>query len=203
MEIIGLIGLAQCGKTTLAKEIGRIAFERGMSPKMMSFAGSLKAGAKAVGADKEEKPELYRLFCQEVGKKMRDPNYCPPYSGPDYWVNRTKEDLGHPSTNDSSVVHIFDDVRYDNEVSMLRDMGAVLIYVDRGGQLPDPEAQYRKHESELMAYRMRDVFERHKAGVDWYASSIGTMGEYLIRVRPHIPVWLGLEANNIPKGDPE
>lgn len=199
MEIIGITGLAQCGKTTLSKEISRIAYERGMTPRMMSFAGSLKRGAKEVGAGKELRPELYRLFCQEVGSKMRDPNYCPPHTGPNYWVDRTREELALLDRGCEQFVLIFDDVRYENEVNLLRELGATLLYVDRGEHLPEPDAKFRKHESELLAYKLRDVFERHKLGVDYYVSSVGAMDDYLCRVRPHIPVWLGLEALNIPK----
>lgn len=215
MQIIAAAGLAQCGKTTLAKEISRVAFERGMKPKMMSFAGALKTASASIGASKEEQPALYRKFCQQVGGMMRDPEYVPGVTGPDYWVNLTATEIKKMAEAEGRVIGshrppyvggtfhetvlIFDDVRFGNEVDTLRRMGAVMIYVDRETELPDPNAKFREDVSEKMAYDMKADGDLRMANFAYTVNSTGDMESYLTRVRPFIPVWLGLEVLGIPK----
>lgn len=206
MQVIGFIGLAQSGKTVLAKEVARIAFDNGLTPKVMSFAGSLKRAAVECGADKEKQPELYRKFCQEVGNNMRNPAYVPGVTGPDYWVQRTGEEM--KKYHSQSMVLIFDDVRYDNEVRLLTSVGAEIVYVDRGEELPNPTAEFRKHESEKLAYdlQIRGVARQHDITRDpmytpeWYVNSGGSMEDYLDRCRPYIKMWLGLTAKPTKEG---
>lgn len=201
MQVIGFVGLAQSGKTVLAKEVARVAYENGLTPKVMSFAGSLKRAAKECGADKETRPALYRKFCQEVGNKMRDPDYVPGVTGPDYWVQRTKDEIA--KYRGESLVLIFDDVRYQNEVMLLADLGAEIIYVDRGLELPDPEAEFRNHDSEKMAYEWKGLNSIIQLNTEaysttrfpaWYIDSTGVMEDYLDRCKPYIKMWLGLTA---------
>lgn len=215
MQVIAMAGLAQCGKTTLAKDIARIAFERGMKPKMMSFAGALKRASAEIGATKEEQPALYRKFCQQVGGMMRDPAYIPGVTGPDYWVNLTTAECRKVAESEGRVlggsrppyvggtfhenVLIFDDVRFMNELETLRKMGAITIYVDRETELPDPSAKFREDVSEKMAYDMKADGDLRQANFNYTVSSTGNMATYLTRVRPFIPVWLGLEVLGIPK----
>lgn len=209
MQIVAMAGLAQCGKTTLAKEIARVSFERGMKPKMMSFAGALKQGAADVGADKESNPDLYRKFCQDTGENFRDPEYVPGVTGPDYWVNLTAKAVKQHAEADAIVLNphvqshetvlIFDDVRFENEIEILRKMGAVAIYVDRETELPDPSAKFRTHNSEKMAYALKADGDLRQRLFNYTVSSTGSMVEYLLRVRPFIPVWLGLEVLGIPE----
>jgi hypothetical protein len=205
MQVIAIAGLAKCGKTTLADEIARIAYEKGMVPRRMSFAGSLKRAAEDIGASKALQPDLYRKFCQEVGKNMRDPTYCPGVTGPNWWVDRTREELnliaateGYTKSQGGEVVVIFDDVRFPNELNMLRAMGAVRLYVDREQELPDPTGEWRNHDSEKMAYDMRLNAEQRLANFNFHVISSGPLEDYLIRVRPFIPVWLGLENVYVP-----
>lgn len=203
MQVIGFIGLAQSGKTVLAKEVARVAYENGLTPKVMSFAGALKRAAAEIGASKEKSPELYRKFCQEVGNNMRNPNYVPGVTGPDYWVQRTAEEM--KKFQSQSMVLIFDDVRYNNEVALLIKMGAEIVYVDRGAELPNPDAAFRKHESEKLAYdlQVRGAIRQHDISRDplyiaeWYVNSSGPMEDYFDRCRPYIKMWLGLTAKPV------
>lgn len=214
MQIIAIAGLAQCGKTTLANEIARIAFERGMNPKMMSFAEGLKTAAAAVGASKETQPELYRKFCQEVGGKFRDPDYVPGVTNPDWWVNLTAARIDAIAEEEGRMLNdhrppyaggtfhervlIFDDVRYPNELAMLKRRGAVLIYLDRELELPDPTAKWRQDVSERMAYHFKEDGEDRTRTFNYTVSSVGTKEAFLARCRPFIPVWLGLEVLGLP-----
>jgi hypothetical protein len=207
MQIIALAGLAQCGKTTLSDEISRIAFENKMTPKRLSFAGALKRAAAEVGAPKDTQPDLYRRVCQDLGKNMRDPSYVPGVTNPNWWVDLTKRELEALARKDRELhttglrgetVVIFDDVRFMNELSMLKGMGATAIYIDRGTELPDPNAPFRGHESEAMAYDMQRDEELRRQHFQWTVNSTGSMEEYKIRVRPFIPVWLGIEPMALP-----
>lgn len=201
MQIIGIAGLAQCGKSTLAKDIARVAYELKMRPIMMSFAGALKSAAGEVGASKTENPELYRLFCQEVGSKFRDPAYVPGVTGPDYWVNLTRRSIAKLADSGaaSEIAIIFDDVRFLNEVQTIKSMGGVMIYVDRETELPDVNADFRKHESERLAYELKADGNLRQSLMDYTVCSTGSMDLYLTRVAPFIPVWLGRALLGIPK----
>lgn len=196
MQIVAFAGLAQCGKTTLANEVSRIAYESNLVPVKVSFAGALKRAASYIGADKETQPELYRKFCQQVGGFMRDPNYVPGVTGPDYWVTLTKNMLRQLMQKDNAekAVYIFDDVRFLNEVEMLKSLDATMVYVDRETELPDPAAAFRTDISEKMAYDIKADGDLRQRYFDFVVSSTGSADEFLARIRPFIPVWLGLAA---------
>jgi hypothetical protein len=72
-----------------------------------------------------------RKIMQIVGSAIRD--LC----GPDFWVRSLAEDMRSEMSDvrafegTSNVVHIFDDVRFQNEADWLRANGALLIRIDR------------------------------------------------------------------------
>lgn len=227
MQIIGLSGLARSGKSVLAKEIARIAYERAMKPRMMSVATPLREAAARIGVTKEANEPAYRKLLQVLGTDMmRNPDFIPGFTGPDYWVNLTRKRLdqlvvdeekqaasirakrqaeakySHQYSDGSyyfseylaeSVV-IFDDVRFMNEVEMIRALGGTMIYVDRAEDLPNPNAEYRKHESERLAWDMKGDVEKRMSLYQYTVDSSGSMDEYMERARPFIPVWLGLST---------
>lgn len=208
MQVIALAGLAQCGKSTLAGWIAEGAYNLGLTPRKLSFAGSLKRAAVAVGADKKSNPELYRKFCQVVGGSFRDLDYVPGVTGPDYWVDLVRQELAQLQSDDDErigtekyreLVVIFDDARYMNELGMLRDWEATTIYVDRGDELPDPEAPFRKDISEKLAYDLETDFSMREELFQYTVTSDGTMDEYKARVQPFIPVWAGAATIKLPK----
>lgn len=220
MQIIAMAGLAQCGKTTLANKIAQVAYESGMLPKMMSFAGSLKRAAKEIGADKTLRPQLYRKFCQQVGGLLRDPEYVKGVTGPDYWVNLTMTEIKAYAAEETKrleasnnpdfaagrlpaqpfreTVLIFDDVRFQNELDMLKKVGAVTIYVDRETELPEPNADFRKDVSEKLAYDMKADGDLRSRNFNYTVASVGSIDAFLTRVGPFIPVWLGLADLGLP-----
>jgi len=149
MRIIAFGGLAQAGKTTAAELLARAAFDAGYSPVFERFAGPLKDASNMLGADKESRPDLYRKFCQYVGGNFRDPEFSPPHTGPDYWVElagrRFRElEKGELADRDHDHWHetlvIVDDVRYQNEIDLIRKWGGTLVFIDGWRRLGLPES---------------------------------------------------------------
>lgn len=165
MQIVAFAGLAQSGKTTTANILAKWLYENNYAnPAIRSFAGPLKWASTALGASKEDRPELYRKFCQFVGTELRNPDYCPPYTGPNYWLDLMKDEVGRLMDAERKrldeggleTVLIIDDVRFDNEVQLVKEMGGTTVFVNavsRGVCPPqegvDPE--WRFHDSEMLA----------------------------------------------------
>jgi hypothetical protein len=202
MQVVAVAGLAQAGKSLLGEWIAKSAYENGMIPKRLSFAGALKTAAAAIGADKTSNPDLYRKFCQDVGNACRTESYVPGITGPDYWVNLTKSILGDMLKAEQKAIQgggefketvvIFDDVRFMNELGMLREWDATTIFVDRGTDLPTPDAPFRKHVSEALAYQFLNDAELLAENFKYLVSSAGSTEEYRTRVGPYLPVWAGV-----------
>ncbi len=191
MQVIGIGGLAQAGKTTVAHMLADCIAERKLGkPVMAHFAGPLKRASEAIGADKSSNPELYRKFCQEVGNNMRDPDYVPGVTGPDYWVNLCRSTLQHHAnleadqyrnekycdlplwriSNDKYTpwgehVVILDDVRYPNEVSLVRQYGGILLFIDAYKRLDLDDPIY-DHPSEQLAKDWYSGKDEHEV-FDW------------------------------------
>jgi hypothetical protein len=162
MRIFQISGKGRVGKTTVAQEIQKKAFEAGFIPVILPFADSLKKAALELGYSKESNPEEYRKFCQELGagKRKEDPNY---------WINKTFESIQNYMLKevDNQVedkefweyVIIQDDVRYMNEIALGRELAAIQIFIDSGGRtLPEHDAEWRNHESEELANKVEESF---------------------------------------------
>ena len=156
--IIGLIGPAGVGKTTLAKAFNKYGFVT------QSFATPLKHVAQYIydlsdeqvwGGDKEVVDDRYgltpRYILQRLGTEV-----CRGVH-PDTWVmwaERMVEGEGRAGrfVEDKRV---FDDVRFENEVLAVRRMGGVLVELGR----EDVEYDSASHSSEsgvlLADYRVK------------------------------------------------
>jgi len=154
MQIVALTGQARSGKTYVAQELAKIAFNKGLLPVFVSFAGALKREAAELGYDKDTLPDKYRTYCQDRGAEMR-------IEDPDYWVKETakeivtiaqaeKESIKNNDKHWERVV-LIDDVRYLNEIALIAKMDGVFIHVYAGSRLPDPEGEWRQHESESLS----------------------------------------------------
>ena len=77
--MILIAGQAGVGKTTLAKLIAEEVFELGQIPVLLSFAAPLKEEAARKGYSKEDNPDKYREYCQDIGGARRKED-------PDYWI---------------------------------------------------------------------------------------------------------------------
>jgi hypothetical protein len=155
VKVIGIGGLAQAGKSTAAAAIAAEMFNRNWTPVMERFAGPLKDASKLVGFEKGTKYESqYRQFCQVVGSMARDLD-------PDWWVKRMQrrlDDIVDAEASDANSRHpwhervvLIDDVRYENEVKLIRQYGGKMLFVCAALRLGDMDAPWRQHASEALA----------------------------------------------------
>jgi hypothetical protein len=131
LKIIGFCGSATAGKTTAAN-----ALVEALGYHKLSFAAPLRAMLRALGVTDEQMSagknapipwlggktprELMQTIGTEWGRKMV--SEC-------IWLDATSRIiLGLPSDVPGVV---FDDVRFDNEAKMLRDLGGVIIRIER------------------------------------------------------------------------
>lgn len=166
MQLIVIAGQAGVGKTTMAHYIAKNAFELGLLPKIMSFAGPLKEEAANKGYDKETHPKEYREYCQTMGLLRRQED-------PDYWVHKFEDQLEELSIQETKDLRagksfwercvIVDDCRYLNEVNMGRKWNARLIFMSYGErEVKDPDGEWRNHESEELANRVASGDEEYR-----------------------------------------
>lgn len=128
MHIIGIAGPAQSGKSTLAGEFRRLIEFRGLPFHEKPFAGPLKAMLAAAGVDISEQgknvPDARfgatpRVLMQTLGTEWgRSLN-------PDCWLNVWRSQLPH----DGWV--LVPDVRFDNEAEIIRELGGIVIHIQR------------------------------------------------------------------------
>lgn len=150
--VIGLIGLAQAGKTTLARHLyERTEFEG--KARVYSFADPIRRAINTLGVHKAVNPALYRELAQQVGEIVRE-------SDPDHFVNEARAGLRSDEMRQFTV--IFDDVRFENEVTMLRQLAfdtnrrCLIVLLDPLVRFPIDhfEAPMYQHVSEFMARKL-------------------------------------------------
>ena len=197
MQLIVLAGQARVGKTTLANIIAKSAFEFGMRPKLLSFAGPLKRLAAEKGYDKDKEPLKYREFCQEYGAMRREED-------PDHWIKEFEKELIIIQKKERRDIKnkerywercvIVDDCRYLNEVGLAMKFKASLIFMSYGDRpMPDEDESWRLHHSEEMA-RLIDSGEKDYKNIFTHVvindQSIAELEE---KVQDMIPLWCGIE----------
>lgn len=129
--LIGLAGFKRSGKDTVARALGRTGFVR------MAFADAVRQevfarypqAQQVADADKERPQDFLggrslRDLLIECGQGRREKD-------PDYWVNVLRESLDTHLREGRSVV--VSDVRMRNEIAMLREHQATLVWVTRPG----------------------------------------------------------------------
>jgi hypothetical protein len=155
MRVIAFAGQARSGKTTFARSFAAASFDAGATPTIRSFAGPLKRAAEEAGFAKDIAPESYRSFCQVEGAAKRAEN-------PDYWLDLFRAELGLIAAADAEhladtlesgldyheTVVLIDDMRYENEYELVKEIGGQNILVMRPNGLPEADAAWRDHESE-------------------------------------------------------
>ena len=155
-KLVGIVGLARSGKDSVANQL-RAHYD---FTHTALFAGPLKEAAMSafnlsrhevsgVDYDRESIHPFWGISVREILQKlgtecMRD------VFGADHWVRLMDKFL----TDYESLNVVITDVRFDNEVEMLRSHGATILGVVRtAGQPP-----VREHPSEEMAAnRMAEV----------------------------------------------
>jgi hypothetical protein len=152
MQVVGFAGPARVGKSSTTEALKLEATSKGWEVIVLPFAGPLKREAERQGFGKKTDPAGYRKFCQEHGAEMRAQDSS-------HWLNLWIEDLkdvrqGHFNNDKSEkpLLIIVDDVRYENELEMIDGSGGYTFFLTPGErELPEAAAEWRTHESEMMA----------------------------------------------------
>lgn len=159
MIVLGFSGKARTGKSTICHALFDAAEKAGWAVIPAPFAGPLKRemaskhGYEDVKKFKDEKPEEYRAACQAGGANARAED-------PDHWVNKWYEEfldiqkVEHGDDNEANLPFLLlvDDVRYENELEMLKKNNAFVFFVKHGSRdIEDPNGEWREHESETLS----------------------------------------------------
>ncbi len=118
--IIGVIGLATHGKSTVAERI------RGLLPRskvvVIPFAKGVKDEAQRLGWD-GRKDTKGRIILQQLGTEV-----CRNID-PDYWTKRWLQNAFKDGVNSDLI--ICDDLRFDNELKCIKDNSGYVIKIKR------------------------------------------------------------------------
>jgi len=154
MKIIALAGMGKSGKTTAAIAMAKALFDEGYTPILEHFAGPLKDASHSLGFVKDgEYNHLYRKFCQFVGETARE-------ESPEWWVNLMAERLDDIADQEASTIGadnwhervvLIDDIRYENELALVKKYSGKIVFVSAQSRLKDLDAEWRQHHSERLA----------------------------------------------------
>lgn len=130
--LIAFAGPMYSGKTTAAKVLEREGFQR------IRFAGPLKAMCLAFGLSRDqvdgglkEVPadmicgKTPRFFMQRLGTE-----FGRELIGDDLWLRAFRHRV---DTLPRDVPVVVDDARFPNEFAIIREMGGIVVYIDRDG----------------------------------------------------------------------
>lgn len=158
--IIAFTGPIGAGKTTASNQLEKEGFTR------IRFAGPLKAMCMAFGlsreqvdgALKETPSELIcgktpRFFMQRLGTE-----FGRNIIGDDLWLRAFRHQV---DTLPADVPVVVDDARFPNEFALVRQLGGIVVYIDRDGcqtgehasEQFDLEPDYRIYNSSLAVFR--------------------------------------------------
>jgi nucleoside-triphosphatase THEP1 len=198
MHTILIAGQAGVGKTTLAELIAEKVFELGLNPVLLSFAGPIKEEAKKKGYSKEEFPDKYRKYCQEMGAQMRtlDQNY---------WVNAMVESIEREEEKERDSMAsgkkfwercvIIDDCRYMNEVILGKEMGSTIIFLSSGSRELEAH-EWRDHESELFANDVENNKSEYKDLFTHIFINDKDIDALANKIEKMVPIWCCLSVDS-------
>jgi hypothetical protein len=142
-KLIGLTGKAGVGKTTLAEY-----FSDNEKFKIMSYATPLKEALSVMTGEDISLFTDHSLKEQEIKWIGRTPRQIMQLFGtdfvrdmihPDFWVLRMKQEL--LKSQDDIII---DDIRFDNEADLVRELGGLVIHMNRN----TPFSVFSNHKSE-------------------------------------------------------
>lgn len=206
MRIIAFNGIARGGKTTCAEFMEDWCNRHDMQPVRCSFADPMKKAAGFLGLSKDKNPDVYRSTLQRWGETRRDPSFRPGKTGPDYWVNRVRElivkqqfrerlnykcmDKANCCDMFKETVLIFDDLRYLNELELVKEFNGITVFVDGVVQVSDLLAKWRMHESEAMAMGVTLGIVDGDELFDYYLPNEGSLENLKYLIEQLAPAWL-------------
>tara|TARA_R110002012_G_scaffold12690_7_gene56128 strand:+ start:51 stop:719 length:669 start_codon:yes stop_codon:yes gene_type:complete len=196
MKTIMFSGKARVGKTHAANLIAELGFAAGLRPVFLPFAKPIKDEAKKAGFTKEDTPNEYRFFCQEMGEAKRKED-------PDHWINLWQTHFDEYLLKETKLLKddashwehliIVDDCRYLNEIALCKEMNAHLCFVSHGSRVvEDHYGDWREHESEQWAneverngqdYDVDHWIENHN-GIKTFNRMISEVFEQVNKVEP-------------------
>lgn len=138
--VIGLAGRAGSGKSYLASILAGGGYFR------HSFAAPLKAALIAMGMskkllnDKTTPSPFFNGKTSRYAMQTLGTEWGRNLIGPDFWVNAWGETLPKATRV------VCDDVRFPNEVEAIRQLGGLILWIDRPDNSPLPAV----HESETL-----------------------------------------------------
>jgi hypothetical protein len=140
--VIGIAGLARCGKDTLAAQI-RARFERMKVPCVhLSIAKPVKEDLDPLlkktfnisaftqnNTEKEFIRPLLVCYATDLGRKKDK----------DIWLKRIAPEI--ELNQKKSIISIISDVRFENEVKFIKDLGGIVIHITRSRNKPGSLAE--------------------------------------------------------------
>lgn len=167
--IIGLAGKIGAGKTTAAQYlVEKHGFER------IRFAGPLKNMMLALGLTSDEVDGILKEQpCDLLGGKT--PRFAMQTIGTEWgrdiideklWIRAWRRAV---ETTTHGAWIVVDDVRFPNETAIIRELGGVLIRVDRDGQAGEATA----HSSEALAFDC-DFVIKNDGTIDQFKQQVET-----------------------------
>ena len=187
MQIFAFLGPAQSGKTTAADALNEQLDKRGFYVERLSMAAPIKDGMRRVGITKEDKPEEYRDLAQRWGSGRRARNS-------DHYVSKAarkieriraieRKDYNKLDEQDmlscwDETAIVIDDIRYPNEVQLVKSLGATVLWMDAGERINFSEP-FRQHESEKLCNHLANDFDALGVFIKdiegWLLDSSGTV----------------------------
>jgi hypothetical protein len=162
MQIIGLIGKKQSGKDEFCKHLAKLTTVR-----RLAFGDALKrevASGCRVSVDyiNEHKP-AFRLILQGWGTDFRRGLF-----GEDYWVKQL------PPFNPYAL-NVVTDVRFENEVQLIKRSGGLLLRIERRGLSTD----LHPSETSVDDVEVDYIVENHGTLVEFYAAVESFFHDYV------------------------
>lgn len=178
---IGISGLARSGKTTAANYIDQyFTSNKSVFTTIQSFAGPIKAGLEIMNVVKEKNHDLYRYLGQLCG------DGCRTMGDNDWWIDLIEDKIYYYQKNITDSEYCFfiiDDVRYINELKMVKEFGGINVFIDSGGRIDTKQKMY-SHQSEDMAMKM-NLFLKYSSApklteikFDYIIPNNGTVEEF-------------------------
>jgi len=196
MYVIGFGGIAGSGKSTAADYVEIESLNHDCKPIRLSFADPVRAqAAKQAGYDdwrifKHEKPDLYRELCQLVADEGR----------PSTWVNLLNEKLKQiqaEELSDSNLLFeerlvIIDDLRYSNEIELVKAWQGLTVYVSPGNRIvADADGAWRAHESEWLNQRIEGGVIEIENYYEWVVFNSGDPMAFEKKLHDRLQFFIG------------
>jgi len=144
MKLIGICGLARCGKDSFYN-LSKPFFDAiDKKHKRYAFADSLKQESnelltKYVGisafTEKQAEKEIIRPFLVTYGTHIRRK------LNPNCWVDKIREDVSKDLNRN---IYVFvTDVRFENEMDWVHEMGGETVHITRSGNIAPNEEELK------------------------------------------------------------